>query len=488
MMTPEEIAQRYAGLRPGFELIHFEEVGLPYYRLVLDALIQERKPVSPVEEFVLRAVDSGLEEIDDVSGLLGVERSLVEQAVVSLSQMDHLDYRFEAAGRVLKLTPLGRKALGGWKEMVPRREEVLIGFDRMTWRATGKHYRNLMRPKDARAAGLRELTPMEGKRSKRLRPFDLDLAEAQKAMEDIARASLRDAQLIGIKDVGNHKMFLPAVALVFAANDGTDQQVAIVVDGRMSDEHETAFAAANGPERTNLIVSDRAMASEVAAVDLPGSIRAEDKEAVQALQSQISRASTAVANAETRTATASASQEDVEGAQALERKAAEALVDAQRALDALPVRAIQTYEHPVLLGSALDTAEKRILIISPWIRGDVVNDRFFRSLQNALRRGVTVHVGWGISNDDDDRERRPLKRLRELEHKHDNFTLAKLGNTHAKVLVWDSNLVVTSFNWLSFRGDKDRTFRQEEGMLISVPEIVDDEYRKYRAQIIAAAD
>lgn len=484
MMTPDETASRYAGHRPGFELIHFEEVALPYYRVVLDSLIQERKPISPIEEFVLRSVEAGITGIDDIAGLLGLDRALAEQAVVSLNQLDHLDYRLEGDERVLRMTPLGTKALGGWKEMVPRREEILIGFDRLAWRSSGKHYSSLMRPKDARAAGLRELPP---KLKKRLRPLDLDLEEAQAAMEDIARRSLKDAQLIGVKDVGNHQMVLPAVALVFASEGGRDQQVAIVIDGRISDEHENAFAEIDGPSRVGLVVSDAADQSEHPVIELPATIEAGDKAKVRELQQRISRASHDVKRAETRTATAEASSEDVVAAEVTEKSAAEALRDAKRELDAMPVRSIQTYEHPVLLNDALGSAQNRLLIISPWIRGDVVNQEFLGRLQACLKRNVKVHIGWGISDEDDEREQRPLKKLREFEDRYENFVLSRLGNTHAKVLVWDDNIVVTSFNWLSFRGDKDRSFRQEEGMLISVSDIVDVEYRKYKAQVSAAA-
>ena len=78
MTSPATTARRFAGHRPGFELIHYEAVGLPYYRLVLDAVIQQRN-IGPIEEFVLRSVEAGLDEIDDITGLLGVERALVEQ-------------------------------------------------------------------------------------------------------------------------------------------------------------------------------------------------------------------------------------------------------------------------------------------------------------------------------------------------------------------------------------------------------------------------
>jgi hypothetical protein len=37
-------------------------------------------------------------------------------------------------------------------------------------------------------------------------------------------------------------------------------------------------------------------------------------------------------------------------------------------------------------------------------------------------------------------------------------------------------MVVTSFNWLSFKGDPKRTFRDERGLLVSLAEQIDDQF------------
>jgi hypothetical protein len=59
------------------------------------------------------------------------------------------------------------------------------------------------------------------------------------------------------------------------------------------------------------------------------------------------------------------------------------------------------------------------------------------------------------------------------------FNLARLKNTHAKILIFDQTWVATSFNWLSFRGDPSRTYRMEEGTMVRIPTLVDREYERY---------
>lgn len=58
-------------------------------------------------------------------------------------------------------------------------------------------------------------------------------------------------------------------------------------------------------------------------------------------------------------------------------------------------------------------------------------------------------------------------------------TLVRLANTHAKILIFDDQCITTSFNWLSFRGDPNRTYRMEEGTLVQVPSEVDKAFDRY---------
>ena len=490
MIDPLDVATKYSGARPGFELVHFEEVGLPYFQLFLDTLVQHRKPIGPIDEFVLRAVDAGVDNLDDVSGLLGLERSLIEQSVIDLNRVDHLDYRLEGDARVLRLTPLGDRALQGWIDLTPDRTEYFVGFDRLTWRVTGRHYRDLLRPRDARKFGLAELP---SKLKRRIDPSDLDLEETQRAVGEVVKANLEGTDLIAVKDARNIRMVLPAVALVYAPDNGStegDQQVAIAIDGRLSEEHGIAFANIDGPARAGLVVEAPAPPGEGS--DLPADVglRRADRSKVAALEKVVADASIEFDRSVTATATA-ASLGDGPGtslseAQAVEERSRDALQIARAQLAELPIRSIQTYEHATILSEALRSASERLLIISPWIRGAVVDSEFVQSLRGCAERGVSVHIGWGIGGGDDDQDRDPVVQLDRLAAQYSNVVLQLLGNTHAKILIWDDRLVVTSFNWLSFRGDKRRRFRQEEGTLITEPGYVNQEYEKYSRQITDA--
>jgi phosphatidylserine/phosphatidylglycerophosphate/cardiolipin synthase-like enzyme len=149
------------------------------------------------------------------------------------------------------------------------------------------------------------------------------------------------------------------------------------------------------------------------------------------------------------------------------------------------VRQVYVYEHPRLLEKALTKSQKRVLIISPWIRAQVVDSSFMDKLKAALRRGVAVYIGYGYPEDRKEKdEPRPSDKIAEenlhrLAKQFKNLTVCRLGDTHAKVLISDSNFIVTgSFNWLSFCGDPGRGFRDEQGTLVEIPEHIDDVFRE----------
>jgi phosphatidylserine/phosphatidylglycerophosphate/cardiolipin synthase-like enzyme len=130
-----------------------------------------------------------------------------------------------------------------------------------------------------------------------------------------------------------------------------------------------------------------------------------------------------------------------------------------------------------MLRDALEHATDRLMINSPWITRAVVNRDFLRKLDILLKKKVKVYIGWGLGEEEAKTDPVALKNLIDLMRKYDNFWLTRLGDTHAKVLLVDRRLaVVTSFNWLSFKGDPNRTFRDEQGAVVTIPELVDQKF------------
>ena len=147
------------------------------------------------------------------------------------------------------------------------------------------------------------------------------------------------------------------------------------------------------------------------------------------------------------------------------------------------VTSVSVFEHADLLNEALETAKQRLLIMSPWVRNAVITTDFIAKLEKRLRAKVQVTIAHGIGDNDLGSDESALKRLSNLAKRFENFTFVRVANTHAKILIFDDQWVTTSFNWLSFRGDPNRTYRMEEGTLVKVPAKVQERYEHYLAVI-----
>jgi hypothetical protein len=110
---------------------------------------------------------------------------------------------------------------------------------------------------------------------------------------------------------------------------------------------------------------------------------------------------------------------------------------------------------------------------------------------------VELWIAYGISPEGGYRskakgkaDREAERKLRTLETDYPRkFNMTRLGDTHAKVLVCDSRFsIVTSFNWLSFRGDDSLGFRDERGYYVGLSTKVDELFETYRARFDGAAD
>lgn len=480
-MDVNEALRRLAHARPGMRLLHHREVAIPLLRLTLDVVVEEHKDVPPIEEYILRSINAGLATLDDVSAFLGLQRRLVEAAVHDLWNRDNVDL---VAGN-LRLTDSGREVMDDLVARTPVRQEASIDFDRVLYEVRGPAAANLMKPRDLSEQALQDL-PLPRGHAKRPTIQDLAFDDVAVAVKRALQGARRQAEVLAVRGVVRaDRVFEHGLVLVYGVENGDDLTFAIAVDGRLSPEHEEAFGRAGGAERLGLdldkLVSERVRLAEITSPELVEQAVPEDK--VAAVERAIVELEREVRG------TQAEAQEPLDHRHVAELRTE--LDDARRQLDAMVVRRLQVYEHPVLLRDCLVNARQRLLIISPWISSAVVDDDFTRSLDALCRRGVDVHIGFGISEDDRGARRRhdrAERRLRGIASRYSNFTFRELGYTHAKVLICDDLWVATSFNWLSFRGDPDRTFRQEEGLLVRIPEKVESAYQEFREQIGAAED
>lgn len=136
---------------------------------------------------------------------------------------------------------------------------------------------------------------------------------------------------------------------------------------------------------------------------------------------------------------------------------------------------IEVDEHKKYFFYVLDNAKKQIYIKSPWIRYDVV--RIYKEkIESALERGVKLCINYGIEDnlkkaknrfdkvEKEDIDNKSKDYFNSLKTKYPkNFSIQKVIS-HSKILICDEEfMIMGSFNWLSFSGEKrgNQTLREE---------------------------
>lgn len=488
-MIDPAVIHRYEA-RPGFDLVSYREVALPLYAVSLDILVLDEKPLPPIQEFVLRSVDAGLSDVGAISGFLGIDDRVAVRAAAELMHTDDVVLSGSADDRRhrLTLTPKGRATLTAANIVQPVETEVTVFIDGLTRRILAASPRRIqafpMRYSEER--GLTEIAA-HPKRKPRFEEIPAGVVASVVAAEGAGRRLKRE--VIGVIGMGRVRTYArEGLALAYRSRTSDETVISFIVDGSSSEEHDAAFSRAQKFSARKVVPDDWVPAIEVISKHLPDVVVQQAAPVEESLRLAHLQAEAAEEHKEAR---AALHQAPPEGEATLLKRLEEAEQREREllaALEALSVRHVSVYDHPGYLQHAFDDARMRILIVSPWIRADVVDGQFIGRLRKALDREVDVYIGYGIGDDGRERQsRKAVERdkaaeadLRRVADQYPNFHLAKFGDTHAKVLVCDSRFsIVSSFNWLSFRGDRRLRFRDERGMYVGIPEHVDALFEEY---------
>lgn len=441
-MTPNDVATYHAD-RPGFELLDYAEVSLPVYRLTMGVSVLQHTPLPPVFEFVLRAIRLGIDHRGELSECLGISTDMVEDALRGLHGSEEIAILKGVDGpERFVLTRSGQKTTSTLERVRPEQQTIPIFFDGLTREPIDPPAASLLNGRQAEDLGLQEIPALP---ATRIEVGDVDLALAARVLAR-ERAGEGRRDLLSIRSIEKRtRLHMPAVALVFKEVDGEDIELLFASEKSMLDEHNRAFAMAEGPKKTRLL-------AEFAKAD----VMAGDT---------FSRRLASLSKA-------------AEPPKPAARK---------RTLAARPIAAegtispIAVHEHQPLLFDAISTAADRVLIICPWITPEVVDKPALAAIRRLLAAGRHLYIGYGID------EGRPPKAVPQelvaMAAEFERFQLRHFGDTHEKVLIKDAEYAVLgSFNWLSFRGDPSRKLRRERSWKVSDPAFVEKEFALFEAR------
>lgn len=434
------LQRRFGDARPGMQLLAIEDAAVPVTVVQTDVLAQERKELPIMEEFVLRLVGAGISDASEVAKILGLNTSLVlESAAIQVTE-NHL--RRRTGTDSLSLTMQGTEVVRNLAASQPVLKQLPVVFDRLVWNLVDHSRNALLTKKTAEERGLQILPAA---RKTRIALEDVT-AQAFNALLNVRDGRERSVEILRVRKVSpNTHRYLPVQLLVYGDVSRGELELALCIDGELRTDHGMALDSINAVEQLKLSVGEPE----------PRPILDSDLEEQRIV---------------------GFTSEDLP----IESVSEQLLPNQEVPSVVPPVRSVSVFEHAELLSQALEEAKKRLLIISPWIRSAVVTTDFIAKLERRLRAGVQVTIAHGYGDDDSGSDPYALSRLENLASRFPaKLTMARLGNTHAKILIFDDQWVTTSFNWLSFRGDPERTYRMEEGTLVTVSSEVEKAYVRF---------
>ncbi|MFC4630112.1 hypothetical protein ACFO6V_17825 [Promicromonospora alba] len=432
------LQRRFGNARPGLQLVAVEDAAIPVSVLRADVLAQERKELPITDEFTLLFVEHGVESPEEIAAFLGLDSAHVLEAAAA--QLGENSLRRRSDGKSLTLTPIGTEVVRNAATIRPTFRNLPVKFDRVVWQPTDYSENSLIPKKVVDDLGHIRL-PAE--RKARIGLGDVTAPTLNALLRS---GNLQSLQVLQIHKVSTKKnLYLPVQLLVYADQIRGEIELAVCIDDQISDAHGDAL------DRTEVVKHLRMSIGEPTPRPTLDADLEEQREGAKPAH--------------------------VPG-DVLDPALSEDLASTSQ------VRSVSVFEHPDLLAEALDTTTKRLLIISPWIRRAVVNTDFLAKIEGRLRRGVALTIAHGYGGDDSGSDTDALRKLQNLASRYSSkFNFVRLKNTHAKILIFDDHWVSTSFNWLSFRGDPDRTYRMEEGTLVSIPARTDKQYDRYLEMI-----
>lgn len=427
-MTLESILNEAADARTGSEISFFRDSGLPVYILTVRILVLERKNLGPIEEAVLRAIHAGLHSSEEILLFLGLPAIAITPILADLNRNELINYSSSTQKQArVTLSNKGREALRESGMIRPTERTVKICLDALTRKLLLISPEQLYRPREMQDLGLYEITHCNAKRPE---VDDIPPDEFDRFLHRNQSFSGGRIELLGIRRIERREIRYLQCVTIFYRNIAKRNEIDVSFwrENGPCVAEEVAFRALGGPE----LIGASLLAKEPPS--LPEEPSLQNEQAESTLQPTTNPT----------------------------------------------LKTILCHEHPKILKDALQNARKRLLIISPWIRHQVVNREFLSLLEAALNRKVQVYIGYGIDKESpkNSHEKPAITNqakadLDRLSSRYKNFHFVYVGNTHRKSLVCDDTFsVTTSFNWLSFKGDIGKP-RDERGQLIQKKHYVD---------------
>ena len=480
MHSPDVVDRLARGL-PGYSRLATFGAALPYYECTLEIRLLRKQELSAVEQICLECVANRFDSAPEIEAILGLSPEMVVDALGNLVDADLVDPSWDGESETrFQLTDRGSTALVEQCYLEPETTRFRVMYDALKGELAPTGVLQHINDGEVERAGLHSLPA-------RMSPPDVgdlviqDLADVLRQTQKSEPGRVPEGELYDVVSVERtSRVSLPCVIVAFGAEDQSAVALRVLERETRRPDYEEILEAMLVRDREVLPLQPRVEEVPIAvpvdawlseadrrATDVEGASR--ELEDVRAEVARVTQAHTLESTPNTR--------EQLTALQARVAALEAELADKQRQIHS--VRRVDTTEHRPLLEKALKDA-RRVIIMSPWLNRLAVDTQLIEEMRRALRRGARIVIGWGYPETaESERERRSertLSHLRNLASEQGlkgKLDIVKHGNTHKKVLIADDRfMVVSSFNWLSYRGDPELGIRDEFGVYMELPDII----------------
>ena len=473
------IASRARRWFPNFTLDAVYPVCWPVYRVRLTVTVLEQSELATSSHFILKFLNVGVAEPVELARMLGLPDNYIAAAAAELLRGELVS---QGPDRRLTITEEGIQTLKNkGQALSPKTRQIEVPFDPLTRKVLDIDVRGLL-GQDAVLKGGFFLIQSSGSKPKL---SDLSIEKIKDYNAHNAPDDQIEQEIINVAEIRSQNARLQF------------RQDILVAKLDNSDSGESTFAAFGGHQYLEDETTILRRLQENGVRLVPGELESSEANRrswrdAQTISSQeatlldrIYELDTAANQAEQAVAGEDETQKlasIIQHRDELTGRIAELETELRRHTSGA-FRLVKTEEHHPLLLQAIDQSNVELTLVSAWIDPYAFDGEVIGKIVSALKRGVTVRIGWGLGVERRDSEsqrnlRKGEETLMKLRQSVPQGAMGRLVErrigTHEKFIICDDKFCVWgSFNWLSYRGNTDRGYRREASSYSTRPEDIE---------------